>query len=538
MLTPSHSTPPPAAPRAARGRPPSPWELDHEWRSAPRRQEEPPPPTPAPRRQAARPLPTATEPAEQEDENDDRLESRRSAESVMEPRAAVHAPRRQAEPRPAATAPPQRPAPLHLPRSSAWPAMIFLSLGLLVFVFLAWQYLDDVKPGADDDLRPRRPIDQTAVTKMPEKVRTFLESLVPPPQGTTPGTPPWLWETPTLSKFVTLNGAALDNLRDLLEEADWHPAHAAWHMTDLGSDSRWRLAFLVKQAQAAYVARKGQEEDAFTAAVDLADLAWRLEQIWAWPSFYSRSLEAHQMAAQSLAAQLQNTRLPEPLLRLHQSQYSAREPKVEALTQALGAFYFHEKKLLLGAESGEPPDTMPAGAQLRRPGRLFFKPSATLQLFANEIRQLQMEARAPLANTGLVTTQAPSSARQRGYQPNSEGEVYFAARMAGYRSLPAQLALARARCGLVNTLFALHRHVAAQKTLPVTLDALKPHFLSDLPPDPFSASPLLYDRSRGLLWSVGTDFKSQGGQPTSPPMHDEAEPTVEIGIKIAVEASK
>jgi hypothetical protein len=37
---------------------------------------------------------------------------------------------------------------------------------------------------------------------------------------------------------------------------------------------------------------------------------------------------------------------------------------------------------------------------------------------------------------------------------------------------------------------------------------------------------------------VGTDLKSQGGQPTSPPMRDEREPTVETGIRIAVEASK
>jgi hypothetical protein len=76
------------------------------------------------------------------------------------------------------------------------------------------------------------------------KLRKFLDSLVPIENAALYGKPPWLWDTPTLSRIVQANGTALDNLRDLLEDADWHPAHAAWHASDLCDDPRWHQAML------------------------------------------------------------------------------------------------------------------------------------------------------------------------------------------------------------------------------------------------------------------------------------------------------
>lgn len=496
-------------PEKAAGRPVSPWELDPDWQRAPKN-----------------------------------LQKRRNVEAKPPP------PVEKAVPRPQVTEPPPEPAPMpaaplptYVPmarrrqplpeREGSWPALILLSMGLLLFVFVAWQYLHDEPKGADDDLRPMRSMDQTPVIRMPQKLKRFLEAVVPMPAGTMPATPPWMWDTPTLSRFFKGNGAALDNLRDLLEDPDWHPAHASWHAADIGSDSRWPMVFALKQAESAYLSRLGQEEGAFVAAIDLADLAKRLEEVWAWPSFYSRSLEAQELAAQALAELLKQTRLPEPTLRQYQRQYSICLPANDTLVQALGAFYLHEKKLIFGPASGEPLDTMPGGAQLKRPGRLFFKPHTTLQLFVDHFRRLRMEAQAPLANTGLISVDDSASLHQQGFQPNAAGEAYTAARMAGYRSLPAKLGLAKARGGLVVTLFAMRRCVAEQRTLPPTLESLRPKYLLDVPLDPFSAAPLHYDIRHGWIWSVGTDLQSQGGAPTSPPMRDAKEPTVEIGIGIA-----
>lgn len=499
-LPPDSASVPRAAGPGRRERPSSPWELDLGWQEAPRdlTERRPPPataPSPVPEARAA--------------------ETHRPALARGAAFPVLWRGRGSRE------------------RGGAWPAIILLSVGLLLFVFVAWQYLHDAPRGSDDDLRPARALDQTPVVKMPQKLKRFLDSVVPPPGGRLPASAPWRWDTPALARFFKGNGAALDNLRDLLEDLDWHPAHAAWHAVDLGSDPRWSIVFALKQAECAYLLRLGQEEGAFRAALDLADLARSLEEIWAWPSFYTRSLEARELAAQALAELLKQTRLPEPVLKEFQQRFSLSLPVNETLVQALAAFYLHEKKVLFGPASGEPLDTMPGGAQLRRPGRLFFKPHLTLQLFVDRFRHLRMETQAPLANTGLIRLQGTTAPPARGFQPNAAGESYCAARMEVYSPLPAQLGLAKTRSALVLTLFAVRRCVAEQHALPPSLENLQPKYLPELPQDPFSAAPLHYDIRRGWIWSVGNDLQSQGGAPTSPPMEEAKEPTVEIGIGIA-----
>ncbi|OYW78288.1 MAG: hypothetical protein B7Z37_00335 [Verrucomicrobia bacterium 12-59-8] len=418
-------------------------------------------------------------------------------------------------------------------REVSWSSLAILSMGLLAVVFIAWLYVDDQAPGLDKDLLLNRPVDQAATIQTPDKLRKFLKALVPFDSTPLSGKPPWLWDTPTLSRVVQSNGIALDNLRDLLEDADWHPTHAAWHAADPCEDPRWRQVLVLKQAEAAYLSRRMQEEAAFTAAIDLAELGWRLEQIWAWPSCYQRSLEAQTLAAQTLADLLRQTKLPEATLRQFQRQFSVCQPTTEMLEGAMKAFYVYEKKLILGPKSGENLDTMPGGVQLHRPGRLFFKPYETLQHFAMAFRQIKNEAETPLVLTAEVRLN-DDTAVEMDYQPNSAGLAYYHQRMKAYTPLLAALGLVRTRGNLIITLFAVRRCIAEKKTLPATLEQLRTfNFLLDVPVDPYTGAPLQYSLTRGLIWSVGKDLKSANGAPTEPPMNDAAEPTVELGIAVA-----
>lgn len=495
----------------------SPWELDHDWEDAPppkkRRlmqedeTEAPPPRAPETKTKAVVQPMLTSRPAQEA-----------AVPNVVPPLRQVNAPRLSRA---------------SAEREASWSTLVILSMGLLAFVFIVWLYLDDPVQGADEDLLLRRPVDQAQTIQTPEKLRKFLESIVPFESTALYGKPPWLWDTPTLARIVQSNGAALDNLRDLLEDADWHPAHATWHITDPCGDPRWHQALRLKQAEAAYLSRRMQEEGAFTAAIDLAELGWRLEQIWAWPSCYERSLEAQTFAAQTLADLLRQTKLPESTLRQFQRQFNVCQPRVEMLAGAMNAFYVHEKKLILGPKSGELLDTMPGGVQLKRPGRLFFKPNETLQHFAAAFRQLKDEVKAPLAHTSEVRLKdAPTS--EGAYQPNSSGRVYFNQRSKPYTRLPAFLGLVRARGNLIITLFAVRRCIAEKKTLPATLEQLRAfNYLLDVPVDPYTGAPLQYNLAHGLIWSVGNDLKSVSGMPTEPPMNDATEPTVEIGIAVA-----
>jgi hypothetical protein len=492
----------------------SPWELDQEWLDAPaakKKREEVAPPAAAPVPKA-RPKPPEPPPPPDTFDEEPAVPSTSPVSRIV--------------------AKPRRP---HLPdeRGASWSTLITLSMGMLTFVFLVWVYVEDEAPGFDEDLRPRRLVDQALTIRTPAKLKKFLASLAPFENAALYGRPAWLWDTPTLSRVVQSNGAALDNLRDLLEDADWHPNHSAWHAEDVCGDPRWHQALLLKQVEAAYLSRRQQEEEAFTAAIDLAEIGWRLEQIHAWPSCYQRSLDAQTLAAQTLADLLRQTKLSEETLRQFQRQFNVCQPTREMLQSALNAFYVHEKKLILGPESKELADTMPGGAQLKRPGRLFFKPNETVQLFATAFRQLKDDVKAPLAQTSDIRLKGIPAA-ESSLQPNSEGRLYFVRHMKTYTPLPAFLDLVRTRGNLIITLFAIRRCIAEKKTVPATLEQLRDfNYLLDVPIDPYTGAPLQYNVARGLIWSVGNDLRSAGGVFSGPPMSDATEPTVEIGIAVA-----
>jgi len=509
----------------------SPWELDLEWQDAPpgkkiRHVEPKPAPKPAPP-----PAPvSASVPSPQQFKFVPAAPVQSTPPAGAE---AVPVAPRVAPPSRLVTKP--RPAPT-VEREIAWSSLAILSMGLLALVFIAWLYVDDQAAGLDQDLLFRRPLDQAVTIQTPEKFRKLLNSLVPFDTSQTQGKPPWLWDTPSLSRVVQSNGAALDNLRDLLEDLDWHPTHAAWHAADPCTDPRWQQLMVLKQAEAAYLSRRMLEDAAFVAAIDLAELGWRLEPIWAWPSCYQRSLEAQTLASQTLADLLRQTRLPERTLRQFQRQFSDCQPTTKMLEGALNAFYVHEKKLILGPKSGENLETLPGGVQWLRPGRLFFKPHETLQHFATAFRQIKEEALAPLVLTAEVRLK-DNPAAEMSYQPNSAGLAYYHQRMKTYTPMPAALGLMRARGNLVITLFAVRRCIAEKKMLPTTLEQLRTlNYLLDLPLDPFSGTPLQFSLEKGLIWSVGTDLKSANGAATEPPMSDDTEPTVQLGIAVAAVA--
>ncbi len=495
----------------------SPWELDQEWQDAPQAKQgagsfakdelDESPPEPVPK---SAPAPV--------------LDKVEAVASMSTPDRATTR---------------KLPGPLRVQRTrntreGLWGTLVILSMGALAFVFIAWIYIEDDKSaGFDQDLLLRHPVDQAANISTPEKLKKFLAAITSFDGTAALGKPPWLWDTPTLSRIVQSNGTALDNLRDLLEDVDWHPNHSAWHAEDIGSDPRWHQAMVLKQVEAAYLSRRQLEEDAFTAAIDLAELGWRLEQMQAWPSFYQRSMEAQTCAAQTLGDLLRQTKLTESTLRQFQRQFSVCQPSAELLANAMNAFYVHEKKLILGPKSGENLDTMPGGAQLQRPGRLLFKPNATVQLFATAFRQMRDETKVPLVQTSVIRLEGAQAA-EGALQPNAKGHEYFTERMSTYTPLPALLGITRARGSLVITLFAIRRCIAEKKTLPTTLEQLRSlNYLLDVPADPYTGAPLQYNPARGLIWSVGNDLKSVGGAPTEPPMNDASEPTLETGIAVA-----
>jgi hypothetical protein len=289
---------------------------------------------------------------------------------------------------------------------------------------------------------------------------------------------------------------------------------------------------LLKNAECAYLSRSGHEEPAFLSACDLLVLANLIEQIDAWPNFMDRALELQDHGTQSLARLLSRTQLDgEKLRHLQEDEYQPWNLTVEHLSAALDGFYVFERKLLLGPDGDEPP--IPLWYLPARSGsRIFFKPNTTLRLFASSFRELKNEAgRTAFSRASQIENRLLSRGLDGG--ANRSGEDYFATRIRAYASLLDRSALARTRHGLVMALFGVRRYVQQEGRLPATLDDLVPRYLSVVPLDSFSGEALCYDAKRGLIWSVGMNFKDDGGRVTEIPMSDSDEPTVEIGIGAA-----
>ncbi len=419
--------------------------------------------------------------------------------------------------------------------------MTWLLLGVLVVMVLAYTYLKDEPRPWEEDLR--RPVftERTPDLSAPSRMKVMLEAGARINLSVLPNTPPWEWDTPSLSEALDEHGIVLDNFRDLLEEKqeEWQPRSLLWMIEDFGADRAWHRIIRLKQAESAYLARSGREEAAFLAAVDLAVLAHLLEQLDAWPSFMDRSLELHHGAAQSLAFLLKRTQLDAATLkRLQEEEYQPWAPSAGALREAMSGYYAFERKLLIGPEDGEPP--LPDGYMPIRTDWILFKPNATLHLFADSFRELKSESSATvMARQNQIGYRMSQRARGGVGLPdgNATGEDYFATRIQPYFALPDRHGLARAQHAGIMTLFAVRRFLLAEARVPKDGSELTSAYLSEDVVDPFSGTRLRINMASGLIYSVGTDLRDDGGRPTPLPLDDPTEPTLEIGVSVAKPAS-
>lgn len=418
------------------------------------------------------------------------------------------------------------------PSSGILGRLLTALMGLSGILLSGWIYLADVSPDADDDLRLGQPVDITPTIGAPGRLTTFLNAVISVERDDLRSQSPWNWDAQTLRQVVQANGAAIDGLRDLLADYDWHPGHSAWNQEDLGSHAAWLHVITLAEARAALLTQT-DETAALATVVDMARLARHLHELRSWPSFMHRSQELHQASLRTAATLLRSTRLDSGRLGEFQRSFAGLEPGDESLRRALGAFYLHEKKRLLGEKSGEPLDTMPGGVLKAMPARLFFKTRETLGLLASGFRELR--------DSVTLVSSHPSAGKSRllgighaplqGLRPNGAGESYFAGRWRLYHDLPERQHLAQAGHRLVITLCAIRRFAADHQRPPSGLAELRAAYLAGEPVDPFSGRPLEYDPLNDVIFSAGANLLPEGGHITQPPLSDPDEPTLELGLK-------
>ncbi len=409
--------------------------------------------------------------------------------------------------------------------------LALFAVGVLGLMISVWFYASDTEPPNDADLTPAAPVLKAAVARprAPDRLRLALESAVPLSADDSTGRQLWTWDTQRLGVAVQANAAALDNLHDLLSENDWQPYHAAWRDDDIGSQRNWAVLGAAKEAAAFYFARTGDDHAALRSALDLAALARHLQSLHAWPTFYARGTEMHMRACETLAELLRTSRATPSQLVIVQEAFARLAPSDNVLSTAMNTYYRFERGLIAGTDPTIDSSIPPLVKQHH--SHLFFKPNATLRIFASGFRSLRTEvlktpyARFPAIAALVGTEGAPLAVAGT---PNVVGMKLANQRLWPYARLVELEGLERARHVIVTTMFAARRYMLDRGRLPPSLSALVPDYLAEPPLDPFNGRLLGYHSERGVIYSVGLDSVDAGGHIMPRPLEDGYEPSASL----------
>ena len=136
-----------------------------------------------------------------------------------------------------------------------------------------------------------------------------------------------------------------------------------------------------------------------------------------------------------------------------------------------------------------------------------------------EVQDMIDATREARTNNSAALLQRAMNEHKRRFGPGSKVHSwrYFATRMlaSAVEKCSIRAFQAEAQCQLAMTATALKRYQLRHGKLPGDLAGLVPEFLPKVPVDIMGGSPLRYrvDGTNFVLWSVGTDFKDDGGKP-------------------------
>jgi len=138
---------------------------------------------------------------------------------------------------------------------------------------------------------------------------------------------------------------------------------------------------------------------------------------------------------------------------------------------------------------------------------LFIRPNATKRLMAESVRTTIDNARCPLAQaTDLRDFEDPSVKSLW----NCGGITVSKILNAGGRFIKNKVEV-KTSVAITEALLALRAYKTKTGRLPQSLDELVPAYLPSVPLDDFDGKPIRYSAAKKIVYSVGEDFKDDGG---------------------------
>jgi hypothetical protein len=389
--------------------------------------------------------------------------------------------------------------------------LVLLGSALTLVIWVA-THLDD-PPVDDRDLRP-------VYADLPEHENGFVllqsisERIEWPEQGDAAAEARALisgdaWKEALALRLLAANDFVEAELRAALGRRAQLPIEAPYS-TEL--PAAWRLCRPAKviALHAVDAARRDATDSAFVDIGLMLRLARAIEgaeRAQSFPLIVAGCVRS--MARKALGAVLSATPLTAGEAKRWSRALDALAPGPAAWRAAFAEDYAHMSAVV---RTPPPKDWEVRESAWWAPDRYVFKPNASNALRAEDTRKLQRWTEHPCrtAQLGLLT------------HPLTDGEkLRMVASPNGWGLLlqqivrPLMLETADHRCRIESdhealvALIGLRAYQVENGSLPASLDALVPTFLSRAPRDGFDGKPLRYDAKRRLLWTIG------GGDPAA-----------------------
>lgn len=325
------------------------------------------------------------------------------------------------------------------------------------------------------------------------------------------------WDTELALMVVTNNEAALNAFNEALQAPEFQVPEYQF-LDDVGYLSEWRSVGQIAAIRAQQSYRTGKEQEAFAQALDVVRLGSRMQNAGGPIIHYFVGEAVRGLGLSAINSWVAETKLTSEQLKQIAADLRPLCDHAVALTNSLKAEYQGIKKGLADMRSGRSA-VWGQGVPLATVRILpVYNEQKTLAKLAGYIRTLQAGIKLPASQIDLTAFQRPNAPIKLLLSGNVVGEALF------IMTAPAlgggdKKSSAKVREEATLCLLAIKAFQLKHGKLPETLGEMVPEFLPAMPLDDYDGKPLRYRPKERLLYSVGSDYKDDGGIETDTRKH-------------------
>lgn len=324
------------------------------------------------------------------------------------------------------------------------------------------------------------------------------------------------WDAELALMVVTNNAAVLQAFDESLQAPEFQVPEYQF-ADEVPYLSEWKSVGQIAAIRAQFDYRAGKEPEAFAQALNLVRMGNRMQNAGGPILHYLVGEAVRALGVNAIRGWVADTKLNSAQLTQVAADLRVLCDNSAALTNSLRVEYQAMKQALVDIRAGRN-SGYAQGVPLAKVHILpVYNEQKTLAKFAGYIRTLQAGITQPAAQIDLTAYQRPSAPIKMLLGGNLVGDLMF------YMVAPAlggdKKSAAKVKAEATLGLLAIKAFQLKHGKLPETLEELVPEFLPAVPMDDYDGKPLRYRPAERLLYSVGSDFKDDGGIETDSRKH-------------------